>query len=87
MWDLWWIGAAPAHHGQGIGDALLRSVESEVSTRGGRILVIETSALPPTARARRFYEKHGYSACGRVPDFYADGDDKVIYAKRMRRVG
>lgn len=87
VWDLWWIGADPARHGQGVGDALLHCVEAEVGARGGRILVIETSALPPTARARRFYEKHGYAACGCVPDFYGDGDDKIIYAKRMKREG
>lgn len=61
------------------------AVEREVRARGGRLLIIETSALPPTARARRFYERRGYAACGRIPDFYGDGDDKVIYAARMPR--
>jgi hypothetical protein len=54
-----------------------------VEPRGGRLLIIETSALPPTARARRVYERRGFSAWGRVPDFYGDGDDKMIYAARM----
>ncbi len=83
VWDLWWIGVDPARHGKGGGDALMDAVEREVRARGGRLLIIETSALPPTARARRFYERRGYAACGRVPDFYADGDDKVIYAGRL----
>lgn len=83
VWDLWWIGVDPARHGDGVGDALLTAVESEVRSRGGRMLLIETSALPPTARARRFYEKRGYAACGRVPDFYGEGDDKVVYVARM----
>jgi ribosomal protein S18 acetylase RimI-like enzyme len=83
VWDLWWIGVDPARHGQGGGDALMDAVEREVRARGGRLLIIETSALPPTARARRFYERRGFSSCGRVPDFYGDGDDKMIYAARM----
>lgn len=83
VWDLWWIGVDPARHGHGGGDALLDFAEAEVRARGGRMLLIETSALPPTARARRFYEKRGYTACGRVPDFYGEGDDKVIYVARM----
>jgi ribosomal protein S18 acetylase RimI-like enzyme len=82
VWDLWWIGVDPARHGQGVGDALLSFVESEVRSRGGRMLLIETSSLPPTARARRFYEKRGYATCGRVPDFYGEGDDKVVYVAR-----
>ncbi len=85
VWDLWWIGVDPSRHGQGGGDALMDAVEGEVRARGGRLLIIETSALPPTARARRFYERRGYAACGRIPDFYGDGDDKVIYAARMPR--
>ncbi len=83
VWDLWWIGVDPAWHGRGVGDALLSFVESEVRRRGGRMLLIETSALPPTARARRFYEKRGYAVCGRVPDFYGEGDDKVVYVARV----
>jgi hypothetical protein len=30
-----------------------------------------------------FYGRHGYHECGRVPEFYAPGDDKVIFAKRV----
>jgi ribosomal protein S18 acetylase RimI-like enzyme len=83
IWDLWWIGVAPLRHGQGIGDELLRFVEAHVHSAGGRILLIETSSLPKLDRTRKFYAKRGYTACGQVPDFYADGDDKVIFAKRI----
>lgn len=83
IWDLWWIGVDPLRHGQGIGDELLRFVEAHVRSAGGRILLIETSSLPKLDRTRKFYAKRGYTACGQVPDFYADGDDKVIFAKRI----
>ena len=39
--------------------------------------------MPAFDGVRRFYAKRGYAECGRVPDFYAEGDGKVIYAKRM----
>lgn len=83
VWDLWWIGVTPAAHGRGIGAALLESVEAAVTAARGRLLVIETSALDPLIRARAFYRRHGYDECGRIPDFYAAGDDKVIFAKRL----
>ncbi|MCU0656558.1 MAG: GNAT family N-acetyltransferase [Polyangiaceae bacterium] len=83
IWNLWWIGVAPSHHGRGVGEGLLRAVEERVKGASGRLLVIETSALPALARARRFYERCGYERCGQVPDFYAEGDAKVIFARRM----
>lgn len=83
IWDLWWIGVAPLRQGQGIGDELLQFVEGHARAAGGRVLIIETSSLPKLERTRKFYAKRGYIACGQVPDFYADGDDKVIFAKRL----
>ena len=83
IWNLWWIGVRPANHGAGIGTALLRCVEGAVDAAAGRLLVIETSALPALAGTRMFYRQRGYRECGRVPDFYAPGDDKVIFAKRI----
>jgi ribosomal protein S18 acetylase RimI-like enzyme len=83
VWNLWWIGVAPSHHGAGGGDALLSAAEAAVTAAGARLLVIETSALPPLARARAFYERRGYLNCGQVPDFYGAGDDKIIFARPM----
>jgi ribosomal protein S18 acetylase RimI-like enzyme len=83
VWDLWWIGVGPQVQGAGVGGALLRSIEGLVRDAGGRLLIIETSSTPPLAPARRFYTRRGYQLCGTIPDFYAAGDDKVIFAKRL----
>ncbi len=83
VWNLWWIGVAPSQQGRGVGAALLGAIEARVRAGGGRLLVVETSALPALARTRRFYERCGYAVCGQVPDFYADGDGKVIFARRV----
>jgi GNAT superfamily N-acetyltransferase len=83
VWELWWIGVAPAAQRQGGGAILLDFVESQVRTASGRLLLIATSSLPALGPARRFYAKRGYSECGRIPNFYAAGDDKVILAKQL----
>lgn len=83
-WDLWWIGVDPSTHDRGIGTALLAFVEDFARAAAGRLLIIETSSLAPLARTRAFYARRGYAECGRVPDFYGDGDAKVIFARTLR---
>jgi ribosomal protein S18 acetylase RimI-like enzyme len=85
VWNVWWIGVTPAAHGAGAGVALLRAAESAAMTGGGRLMIIETSALPSQARARHFYVREGYTEGGRIPDFYGAGDDKVILFRQLRR--
>jgi ribosomal protein S18 acetylase RimI-like enzyme len=84
VWNVWWLGVEPGAHGTGAGALLLRQAEAQAAAGGGRLVIVETSAKDAQARARRFYAKEGYAECGRVPDFYGDGDDKVIFARRPR---
>lgn len=83
VWNLWWIGVDPAWQKRGVGGAMLGAVEANVRASGGRLLLIETSALPAFDQVRRFYAARGYAEGGRLPDFYADGDAKVTYFKRI----
>lgn len=80
VWNVWWIGVTPSHHGMGVGQALLAHVKQAAMASGVRIIVIETSDQAPLARARKFYLKLGYKECGRIPDFYDKGDAKVIFS-------
>ncbi|HEY2786606.1 MAG TPA: GNAT family N-acetyltransferase [Fimbriiglobus sp.] len=82
-WDLWWIAVDKGRHGTGLGSGLLRYAEDSVRDAGGRVLMIDTSSTPAYAATRAFYRKHGYVATATLPDFYCDGDDKVIFWKRL----
>ena len=84
VWDVWWVGTHPKLHGQGFGKKLLEAVESEIRSQNGRVIIIETSSLPPLAKARKFYPLLNYLECGRIPNFYGDGDDKIIFAKSIQ---
>lgn len=81
--DLYWIAVDPARRGQGIGRALLQRVEAEVVARGGRMLLVETSGSREYAPARRFYEENGYHYEAVVHDFYAPGDDLLVFKKEL----
>lgn len=83
--DLYWIAVDPEWRGRGIGHALLAQVEDEVRARGGRILVVETSGTAAYAPARRFYESCGYRYEAVIHDFYAPGDDLIIFCKPLGR--
>jgi ribosomal protein S18 acetylase RimI-like enzyme len=83
--DLYWIAVDPGVKGTGPGPALIKGVEEGARKDGGRLVVLETSSRPDYARARRFYEKQGYERAATIPDFYREGDDKIIYAKRVDR--
>ena len=85
VWDLYWLAVATAQQSRGVGGALLAAAEAEAVAAGGRMLVVETASKPSYERARRFYARNGYRAVARVPDFYAERDDKVIYIKRLSR--
>jgi ribosomal protein S18 acetylase RimI-like enzyme len=82
-WDLYWIAVDPAQHGHGIGQKLMRAVDEAVAARGGRQVIIETASKPAYEPTRAFYLKYGCQEVARVPDFYARGDDKVIYARKL----
>ena len=83
-WHLYWIFIGKAGQGGGLGSQLLRHVEDDILRAGGRLFLIETSSLPSYEPTRRFYLKHGYEQAALVRDFYADGDDLVIFRKRLR---
>ncbi|MBL8863129.1 MAG: GNAT family N-acetyltransferase [Planctomycetes bacterium] len=81
--DLYWIAVDPARQGLGVGRALLDAVERAVRAAQGRLLVIETASKPEYAATRAFYERCGLTLTARIPDFYATGDDKLVYCRRF----
>jgi ribosomal protein S18 acetylase RimI-like enzyme len=83
-WYLYWIAVDKATHAQGLGSDLLRRAEADVAAAGGRLFLIETSSLPHYDLTRKFYLKHGYDQAAVLRDYYADGDDMVVFRKRIK---
>ena len=82
-WELLMIMVHADRQGQGIGSRLLRAVEDELRTAGGRLLLIETSSVAEFDKTRQFYRKHGYAEAAHLPDYYADGVGKVSFTKML----
>jgi len=82
-WELWWLAVDPRHQGHGHGRRLLEQAEDHARRAAARLLLIETSDTPVYEPTRGFYLKAGYAQAAVIADFYADGDGKVVYAKRV----
>jgi len=82
-WDLYWIAVDTALQGAGIGTILLEEVERRLVGQHARMLIVETSSRSDYAATRGFYERRGYNETARVRDFYAPGDDRIIFLKRF----
>ncbi|WP_218079867.1 GNAT family N-acetyltransferase [Anthocerotibacter panamensis] len=82
-WNLLLLWTRKDREGQGFGSALVAQIEAALCIRGARLLIVETSGLPEFETARTFYSKCGFSQEARIQNFFADGDDKLIYTKML----
>ncbi len=85
VWDLTMIAVRPELQGRGYGGDLLRSAEDELREHGQRLLLVETSGTAAFDGARAFYRRSGYAEAARIPGYWEDGDDLVLFTKDLRR--
>lgn len=84
-WDLYWIAVDPVRQTRGLGGELIRHMETDLKERRARKIFIETGGKASYGATRRFYESNGYAEIARLPDFFAAGDDKVIFGKDISK--
>jgi D-alanine-D-alanine ligase len=82
-YDLYWIAVDKTCQGQKIGKLLLAKSEELIRAAGGHQIYIETSNRDHYSPTREFYLRCGYHQEALLKDFYAPGDDKVIYVKSV----
>jgi ribosomal protein S18 acetylase RimI-like enzyme len=81
--DLYWIAVEPAYQRQGLGRRLIAEVEAAIRAQGGARIYVDTSSRAQYGPTRRFYERCGYQNAAVLEDFYAPGDNRVIYVKSL----
>lgn len=82
-YDLYWIVVDPARHNRGVATALLTRTEDAIRQLGGHHLYAETSSRDAYAAAQTFYLANSFGKLAHLPDFYKDGDGKIIYGKKI----
>jgi D-alanine-D-alanine ligase len=82
-WDLYWIAVARDGQGRGVGQRLLGEVERRAAAQGARQIFIDASGRADAGRSARLYKAAGYALAANLPDFYAPGDAKLIFAKGL----
>ena len=73
----------PSAQGTGAGTRLLEDVERRIQDEQARLLVVETSSRDDYEATRGFYRARGYAVAAELGNFYAPGDDRVIFTKRF----
>ncbi|MEL7011197.1 MAG: GNAT family N-acetyltransferase [Cyanobacteria bacterium J06643_13] len=82
-WNLYLIAVHPDFQGKGIGSAIVSYIERMLPARGARILLVETSGLDSFEPTRAFYRQLGYEREAQIREFYAPGEDKIVFRKAL----
>lgn len=82
-WNMLALGVRPDLQGKRFGATLVAAAERHLKDKGQRILIVDTSGTDDFALTRKFYAQNGYEEEARIRDFWADGDDKVIFRKAL----
>jgi ribosomal protein S18 acetylase RimI-like enzyme len=86
-YDLYWIATSPDFARSGIASGLVATMEDEIAREGGGLVRIEAGSREGQGAAVHFYDALGFTRAAVIDDFYAPGDDLLIFTKRVRREG
>jgi len=83
-WDIYWLVVANDFQGKGYGKRLLKRMEEHLrQSHPKAVLRLETSTKREHTVARGLYLKEGFHEMGRIPHFYGEGDDLIIFYKEI----
>lgn len=79
-----WFYVRSDYHNQKIGSRILSEVENRVASLGGRKLYLDVGNESDQPAATAFYLKRNFVKEGELLDYFKDGENKQIFAKRLR---
>lgn len=77
------IGVSQNSQRNGVATDMMNYIEQQLKQKDGRILIVETSSDDAQIGARKFYENIGYTQIAVIKDFWNDGEDKIVYWKKL----
>ncbi len=81
--NLLFLGVARQRRRAGIASALVARAAALAAADGARVLIVETSSDEAFGPARALYRTLGFCIDGRIRDYYAPGEDKVIFRRSL----
>lgn len=82
-YNLYAIGVRSDKQAMGIGSQMMEFIENHLRNSGHRILIVETSGADNFKLTRMFYEKLHYIREAVIRAFWRNGEDKIIYWKKL----
>lgn len=80
-WD--YIAVHRSHRNGGIAASLIESMMAHLRQIGARYVVTYTCDLPPYETIQRLFVRYGFRLAGRLPDYYYNGEDRLIYVRGL----
>lgn len=77
------IGVSEDSQRKGIASEMMKYIEQLVKHKDGRVLIVETSTDDAQIGARKFYKQIGYTQEAVIRDFWKDGEDKIVFWKKL----
>ncbi len=77
------IGVSQDFQRKGVASEMMNYIEQLLKQKDGRILIVETSSDDAQISARKFYQKIGYIQAAVIKDFWKDGEDKIVFWKKL----
>lgn len=84
--DIRWLAwgyVRPEYQRRGVGAALFDAAEERLVQLGVRKIYLDVGNAAEHESAIAFHTKRGYTLEGSLPDFWADGDDLLIFGKHI----
>lgn len=80
-WD--YIVVHKRYRNAGLASALIEEMLRDMRRAQARYLITYTCSLPEYGTIRRLFERYGFREIGSLPDYYFDGEDRLIYYRKL----
>jgi len=85
VFELKWLAVKRENWYNGIGYRLMLHAENLLREKA-RLIIFYTSNTPIWDSTKKFFRKIGYQDVAVIPDFWDDGDDRVVFWKRVKPI-
>ncbi len=82
-YDLYWIGTSNRYEKRGLAKQLVNYMIDYLRERKGRIIRVETASKDSYSGTKAFYDRINFKEEARLADFYAPGDDLIMFTYRV----